>query len=42
MSSDVWLLDRVCLLARFHILVYLSRVFRFVIEVGCNGTASGP
>jgi hypothetical protein len=42
MSSDVWLLDRVCLLARFHVLVYPSQVFPFVVEVGCSGIASGP
>ena len=42
MSSDVWLLDRVCLLARFHVLVYPSGVFPFVVEEGCNGIASGP
>ena len=42
MISDVWLLYRVCLWARFHVLVYPSRVFAFVVEVGCNGIASGP
>ena len=42
MSSDVWLFDRVSLLARFHVLVYPYGVFPFVVEEGCNGIASGP
>jgi len=41
MISDVWLLDRVCLLARFHVLVYPSRVFPFVVELGARGGAVG-
>ena len=42
MISNVWLLDRACLLARFHVLVYPSPVFPFVDEVGCNRIAGGP
>jgi hypothetical protein len=41
MITDVWLLDRACLLARFHVLVYPSRVFPSVVEVGCNDIAGG-
>jgi hypothetical protein len=42
MISDVWLLDRICLLARLNVLVYPSRLFPFVVEAGCNGIAIGP
>jgi len=42
MIWNVWLLDHACLLARFHVLVYPSRVFPSVDEVGCNDVAGGP
>ena len=36
MILNIWLLVRVCLLARFHVEMYPSRVFLFVVEEGCN------
>ena len=41
MITDVWLLDRACLFARFHVLMY-PRLFPFVVEVECNDIAGGP
>ena len=41
MILDVWLLVRVCLLARFHVEMYPSRVFPFVDEEGCNDISGG-
>ena len=41
MILDVWLLVRVCLLARFRVEMYPSRVFPFVVEEGYNGISGG-
>jgi hypothetical protein len=41
MILDVWLLVRVCLLARLHVEMYPSRIFPFVVEEGCNDISGG-
>jgi len=41
MILDVWLLVRVCLLARSHVEMYPSRAFPFVVEEGCIDISGG-
>ena len=41
MILDVWILVRVCLLARSHVEMYPSRVFPFAVQEGCNNISGG-